>query len=79
MLKTIILLGGILFFGATSTTVSAQGKQIKSEASKTDYKFLDDISIDPAVVEAAPVSKPVAVPAVKKDLLNAAKKCRGKC
>ena len=55
MLKTIILFGGILFFGATATTVSAQGKQIKSEASKTDYKFLDDISIEPAVLEAAPV------------------------
>ena len=75
MLKTIILLGGILFFGATSTTVSAQGKVVKPEA-KTDYKFLDDISIEP-VVDAGPVSKPVAVPAVKKDLLNAAKNADG--
>jgi hypothetical protein len=72
MLKTIILTVSILFFGATSAFVSAQGKQ-----AKTDYKFLEDISIEPAVVEAAPVSKPVAVPAVKKDLLNVAKNADG--
>ena len=77
MLKTILLTAGILFFGSIPATVAAQGKQVKPEASKTDYKFLDDISIEPAVVEAAPVSKPVAVPAVKKDLLNAAKNADG--
>ncbi|RYZ31034.1 MAG: NlpC/P60 family protein [Chitinophagaceae bacterium] len=69
MLKNIILLASILFFGANST-VSAQGKQVKPEASKVNYKFLEDISIEP---EAQPVTdniaKPVATPSVKKDLL----------
>lgn len=69
MLKNIILLAIILFFGANST-VSAQGKQIKPEASKAAYKFLDDISIEPVAEEpAGMISKPVATPAVKKDLL----------
>jgi lipoprotein Spr len=69
MLKNTILLASILFFGANST-VSAQGKQVKTEACKTNFKFLEDIAIEPEA-EAAPASiaKPVATPAVKKDLL----------
>ncbi|HEY0092550.1 MAG TPA: NlpC/P60 family protein, partial [Flavobacterium sp.] len=74
MLKNIILLATILFFGATST-VSAQGKQVKADASKTNFKFLDDISIEPEASDPFNVtSKPVAVPAVKKDLLSMASK-----
>lgn len=71
MLKNSILLATLLFFGATSTAL-AQGKQVKAQTSQTEYKFLDDISIGPPVAEPAVVSKPVAVPAVKKDLLNLA-------
>lgn len=72
MLKNIILLASILFFGANSTSVLAQGNQSKPAAPK----FLDDIEINPAT-ETAPVLKPVAVPAVKKDLLNVAKTSGG--
>ena len=69
MLKNIILLASILFFGAHST-VSAQGKQVKTEPSKVNYKFLEDISIDPATEQPAEnIAKPVATPSVKKDLL----------
>lgn len=78
MLKNIILLATTLFFGATST-VSAQGKQVKAEPSKTTYKFLDDISIEPAAEQSqgsSPV-KPAAVPSVKKDLLAVAAKSEG--
>ncbi|RYF81001.1 MAG: hypothetical protein EON98_12885 [Chitinophagaceae bacterium] len=74
MLKNIILLATILFFGANST-VSAQGKQVKPETSKTNFKFLDDISLEPEAEQA--VSKPVAMPSVKKDLLAVAAKSDG--
>ena len=69
MLKNIILLATILFLGATST-VSAQGKQVKPEPSKVNYKFLDDISVEPETIQPTDnIAKPVATPAVKKDLL----------
>ena len=77
MLKNIILLATILFLGANST-VNAQGSQVKAEPAKTNLKFLDDITIEP---EAAPasefVARPVATPAVKKNLLTAAAKSDG--
>ncbi|HUC81485.1 MAG TPA: NlpC/P60 family protein [Flavisolibacter sp.] len=74
MLKNTILLASILFFGATST-VSAQGSQVKPEPAKTNLKFLEDISIEPEADQPAVfVSKPVATPSVKKDLLLAAAK-----
>src|SRR5215204_1582777 len=77
MLKNIILLAVILFFGANST-VSAQGKQVKAEASKTNFKFLEDISIDAAVEEnPGTIAKPVAIPSVKKDLLAMASTATG--
>ena len=75
MLKNVILLATILFFGATST-IEAQ-TQPKTETAKTNYKFLEDITIEPAGDESANISKPVAVPAVKKDLLNVAKNAEG--
>lgn len=69
MLKNIILLASILFFGANST-VSAQGKQVKSEVSKVNYKFLEDISIEPETLPSSEnIAKPVPTPSVKKDLL----------
>ena len=69
MLKYFILLASILFFGANST-VSAQGKQVKPEASKVNYKFLDDITVEPEAAQPElNIAKPVATPAVKKDLL----------
>lgn len=68
MLKNFIL-SSILFVGATST-VSAQGKQVKSEPSKVNYKFLEEITIEPAVEQPIEnIAKPVATPSVKKDLL----------
>lgn len=77
MLKNIILLATILFFGATST-VSAQGSQVKPEPAKTNLKFLEDISIEPETSQPSEnASKPVAMPAVKKDLLMAASKAGG--
>lgn len=76
MVKIIILSATILCFGAT-LTASSQGKQNKTEASKTNYKFLDEISIEPAAENPSSVPSPVAMPAVKKDLLNAAKNAEG--
>ena len=77
MLKNIILLATILFFGATST-VSAQGSQVKPEPAKTNLKFLEDISLEPETVETTnTISKPVAVPSVKRDLLSMASKSSG--
>lgn len=68
----IIILSTVLFFAGT--TAFAQGKQGKPEASKTNFKFLDDITVEPPATEADYVSKPVAVPSVKKDLLTVAAK-----
>jgi hypothetical protein len=77
MLKNIILFATILFLGANSS-VSAQGKQVTPDASKTNFKFLDDISVEPAAEDPANfVSKPTAVPSVKKDLLLMASKGNG--
>ena len=77
MLRNIILLASILFFGANST-VSAQGKQVKTEASKTNYKFLEDITVDPVATEPeVAVSRPATIPSVKKDLLLMASKADG--
>ena len=72
MLKNLILLATILFFGANST-VSAQGKQVTTDASKINYKFLEEITLEPAVQEPVSETKPVATPAVKKNLLAIAK------
>lgn len=74
MVKQILLTATILFFLGAYSSISAQSvKQVNTDASKTNFKFLDDIS-----VEAAPEEKPaeyvrVAVPASKRDLLSAAK------
>lgn len=75
MVKQILLTATILFFLGVFSSVSAQtsAKQINTEASKAAFKFLDDISIE-TVPEEKPLdlNKP-AIPAVKKDLVNAAK------
>lgn len=73
MLKKIILSAVVLFLGATS--VSAQNKDAKPAAVKTEPKFLDDISIESAAEP--PTEIKAAMPAVKKDLLNAAAKSEG--
>ncbi|HEX8315078.1 MAG TPA: C40 family peptidase [Flavisolibacter sp.] len=77
MLKNIILLATILFFGANST-VSAQGKQVKAEPSKSNIKFLEDITIEPEAEQpAATTTKPATIPSVKKDLLAVAARADG--
>lgn len=74
MLKKIILSAVVLFLGATS--VSAQTKDPKPAPAKTDYKFLDDISVAPSG-DGAAEAKPVVSLAVKKDLLTAAANADG--
>lgn len=74
MFKIIILSTTFLFVALGA--VQAQGKQAKPEASKAAYKFLDDIAIEGAAEEPAPL-KAVAMPSVKKDLLVAAAKSEG--
>jgi lipoprotein Spr len=77
MLKNIILLATLLFFGATST-VSAQGSQVKADPAKSNLKFLDDISIEPEASQPVNVaSRPAPVPSVKKDLMAVAAKSGG--
>ncbi|GAA4754770.1 C40 family peptidase [Flavisolibacter ginsenosidimutans] len=75
MVKNIILFAAVLLLG-TFTTVSAQGKEAKSAPAKTDYKFLDQISIEPAA-EPSFASKPAETPSVKKDLLTVAATSEG--
>lgn len=76
MVKQILLTATILFFLGALSSVSAQTslKQVTTDASKANFKFLDDITVDPVaeVHYAEPVR--MLVPAVKKDLLLAAKK-----
>jgi hypothetical protein len=75
MVKQILLTTTILFFLGTFSSVSAQSslKQVTPEASKTNYKFLEEISVDPAADEKAAEPVRVAVPSAKRDLLNAAR------
>ncbi|MBB1284158.1 C40 family peptidase [Flavisolibacter sp. BT320] len=72
MVKPILILATILFFMGAFSSVSAQtsAKQVSTNLSKANYKFLEDIAIEPEPSE--PVR--VAVPSVKKDLLFAAAK-----
>lgn len=72
----IIILSTIFFCGAVGS-VSAQGKQAKLDAPKTQVKFLEDISIDAAAEDPAMIARPVAMPSVKRDLLNVAAKSEG--
>ena len=75
MVKQILLTTTILFFLGAYESVSAQTslKQVTVNPSKTNYKFLEDITVEPADGAAAEPARPVALPAVKKDLLNAAR------
>lgn len=76
MVKNILII--VIFFLIGSSTLSAQsGKQPNAEVSKTAYKFLDNISVEPEAEEQSIAIKPVAVPLVKKDLLLAAKAANG--
>jgi lipoprotein Spr len=74
MVKQILLTATILFFLGAYQSISAQfAKQVTTEASKTNFKFLDDISITPAADEKPAQLVRVALPASKRDLLSAAK------
>ena len=74
MVKQILLTTTILFFLGAFSSVSAQSsKQVTTEASKTNYKFLEDISIEPAAEERPAEAVKLSMPSVKKDLLNAAR------
>lgn len=76
MVKNIILLAAIFFLAGT-VSVSAQTKE-EAQTTKPAPKFLDNITIEaPAVNSTEVISKPVGVPAVKKDLLFAAKNAEG--
>lgn len=73
MIKNSILFATILLFTATSALLAQPGKQGDNETSKSNFKFLENISVNPAVEEQPNYIKPVAVPSVKRDLLLAAK------
>lgn len=75
MVKQILLTATILFFLGAFSSVSAQTsvKQVSSEAAKTNFKFLEEISIDPSTEDKPVDPVRIAVPAVKKDLINAAR------
>lgn len=77
MVKTIILPTLFFLFTVQVNKASAQGGQSKPEAPKASPKFLDDITLQPAAEEPVYISKPAAVPSVKKDLLMAAAKSEG--
>ncbi|HEV7334286.1 MAG TPA: C40 family peptidase [Flavisolibacter sp.] len=76
MVKPIRILATILFFMGAFSSVSAQTsvKQVSTDLSKPNFKFLDDISVDPVAEEKPADPVRVAVPSVKKDLLFAAAK-----
>lgn len=76
MVKKILILTTTLFFFGAFSSVSAQtsAKQVSTDYSKTNFKFLDDISVDPVVDEKPAEPVRVAVPNAKKDLLFAASK-----
>jgi lipoprotein Spr len=75
MVKQILLTATIVFFLGAFSAVSAQSsnKQGTTGASKTNFKFLEEITVEPAAEEKPAEPIRVAVPSVKKDLLNAAK------
>lgn len=76
MVKKILILTTTLFFIGAFSSVSAQtsAKQVSTDYSKANFKFLDDISVDPVADERPTEPVRVAVPAAKKDLLFAASK-----
>lgn len=74
MVKHLILSTTILFLLGAFSSVSAQSlKQVSTEASKTNFKFLDEISVGPAAEEKPAELIRVAMPNAKSDLLNAAR------
>ncbi|HEY1020758.1 MAG TPA: C40 family peptidase [Flavisolibacter sp.] len=76
MVKPILILTTILFFMGAFSSVSAQtsAKQVSTDYSKANFKFLEDITIEPAPEEKPSEPVRVAVPSVKKDLMFAAAK-----
>ncbi len=75
MVKPFLLTAAILFFLGAFFTASAQtpAKQVTTDTTKANFKFLENISTDSAFDERAAEPLKVGVPAVKKDLLNAAR------
>lgn len=75
MVKQILLTTTILFFFGAFSALWGQTsvKQVTSQATNTNYKFLEDIQVEPSVEEKAAEPVRIMVPAAKRDLLNAAK------
>ncbi|HVF82171.1 MAG TPA: C40 family peptidase [Flavisolibacter sp.] len=74
MLKKTTLLAALLFSLSQAAVFAQTSKQVTADASKTSYKFLDNISVEPVAEEQWAPVRMVAVPSAKKDLLLAAKK-----
>ena len=74
MVKQILILATFLFFVGAFSSVSAQAsaKQVNTDLSKANYKFLEDITVEPAAEEKPAELIRVAVPTAKKDLIFAA-------
>jgi hypothetical protein len=68
MVKPILILATALFFLGAFSTVSAQksAKQVSTDYSKANYKFLEEITLEPEVVAEEKPAEPVrvAVPSV---------------
>jgi lipoprotein Spr len=75
MVKKILLTATILTCLGTTSDLSAQTsvKQSTTLPSKANFKFLEDISVDPVAEEKQPEPVRMAVPNVKRDLIMAAK------
>ena len=74
MVKQVILSATILFLLGAFSSVSAQSlKQVSIDASKANFKFLDEISVN-AVADEKPVETiRVTMPTAKSNLLNVAR------
>lgn len=77
MVKLSILFTAVLLFIASANTWAQPSKESLPENQKSAYKFLNDISIEAAPVAPESIARPVAVPAVKKDLIALAKNADG--
>ena len=75
MVKQILLTTTILFFFGAFSALWGQTsvKQGTTGASKSNYKFLEEIMVDPVAEEKPAEPVRIMVPSAKRDLLNAAK------
>lgn len=72
MLKAKILTNILCLFCSVAGFAQTS-KQTTAEPSKTNFKFLDEISLQASTAETAPTTKPFGIPSVKKELLAVAK------